>query len=352
MTDYLSRDVKLGLSVLPETAYNTIFSTAPDYEPIITKTAFYVLPQMEKTDDAGRIGNGTEFATYICNSYWSHPAVNINDDVNVDAAGRLLLRALGGPVVDTAAGTGTKHSAAMLPVAAGRQLPSSDFLSTLGGADFILAGMCVERYRLSQNRADVPQYSCDLIGSGKYVRPSAITLTGSAATIQCLTGNDVVLAWTDSGGRKTITAQGCRVRSWFVEIVNNLKQNDRCAGDPQLAEGTCAPAGYVRKLLRGSRAVTAQIVITLDSTVPEWIQMACNEILTDLTFTVNGPVIGAGPTKNSLEVVIPKSTIRATTSGDDNDDAVIALDFVAMYDPSTGGAATGSCTNSIATGFK
>lgn len=352
MTDFLSRDVKLGLSKLPETAFNTPYTTASDFEPIITKTAFYVLPAMEKTDDAGRIGNGTEFATYICNSYWSHPAVNINDDVNVEACGRLWLRTLGGPVVDTAAGTGTTHSAAMLPVAAGRQLPSSDFLSTLGGADFLLAGMVPERFRFSQNRADVPQYSCDLIGSGKHARPSGITLTGSAATIQCLTGNDVSIAWTDTSGRRTVTAEACRVRSWFFEVVNNLKQNDRCAGDPQLAEGVCAPAGYVRKLLRGSRAVTAQVVITLDSTVPEWIQMACNEVLTDVTFTINGPVIGVGPTKNSVVANIPKATIRGTTSGDDNDDAVIALDFVAMYDPTTGGAATGAVTNLVASGFK
>ena len=44
-----------------------MYSSAPDYIPVITKTAFYILPAMEKTDDAGRIGNGTEFATYICN---------------------------------------------------------------------------------------------------------------------------------------------------------------------------------------------------------------------------------------------------------------------------------------------
>jgi hypothetical protein len=351
MTDFLSRDVKLGLSKLPETAFNTPYTTAIDYLALTTKQPFVIVPAIEKTDDAGRIGNGTEFPTYICNTYWSHPALNITDDVNVEACGRLGLRALGGPVVDSAAATGFKHSAAMLPVSAGRQYPSSDFVTQLGGADFLLAGMVVERFRISQNRADVPQYSVDLIGSGKHLKPAGFSVTGSAAIIPCLTGNNVVIAWTDSSGRRTITAEACRVRSWFAEVANNLKQNDRCAGDPQLTEGTCPPGAYVRKLLRGSRSVAAQIVITLDSTLPEWLQMVCNEILTDVTFTVNGPLI-SGAIYQNVELNIPKATFRAATSGDDNDDAIITLDVAPLYDPSTGGAATFSCTNLVATSFK
>jgi hypothetical protein len=198
-----------------------------------------------------------------------------------------------------------------------------------------------------------------MLGSGKFNQPSGIAppAPGTASTIQCLNGNNVVIKWTDSSGTRVLTSEACRVRSWFVDIANNSKQNDRCAGDPQQAADATKPAcvaGYVRKLLRGNRAVTAQIVMTLDDQLREWLDMACNEILTDVTFTVNGPQISAGPpiVYNALEVSIPVASIRTVTSGDDNDDAIMTLDIVGLYDPSTGGAATGSVTNTIATGFK
>lgn len=353
MAEFLSQDILMGLSKLPETALNTIFTTAGDFETLTTQTPQVLIPQMEKSNNANRVGLGSEFPTLFCNKYWVPPEIAIQDVVDTYNGGRLALRAVGGTVTDSVSGTtGFLHTAAMLPPASGRQLPASDLLASLGGAKYIYGGLVVDRFRLSQQRADDVQYEAALVGTGFW---QTLGFTpAAAAAIPCSQGNSVEIKWTkDVAGTPTVitvTSTSCRVRSWFVELNNNLKRNDRCAGDPYRVSATDpCDAAYVRKLLRGPRTAAAQVVMTLDETLGEVNDVYCNTQVTNLTFTVFGNVIGAGPARHTLEIVIPVAQMAAVTPTDDDGDAVIQLDFAPMRDPVTGGAMRVNVINDLAT---
>lgn len=344
MADYLINDVALYVSKAVESSYGSMVNTTgSNYLKIRTQQPTFLLPQIEFTNDAGIPGNGHEFITEWCANYVSHPAVTFVDDVNFGIAGRLALRALGGTVT-TAQQGGTaayKHSCAMLAVASGRQLPSSTVVAELGGATFRMDGFVVDRFRLSQNRADRPQYSVDMIGSGDFVTPHAVTsLPASVSTASCLTGANTVVQWTDLDGTTTFSGAACSLRSWSVEVANNSKLNDRCPGDGSLTltyDATTTTPGYVGKLRRGTRSVTAQIVILLDSTIVPWERYVTGQAITDVTFKAQGGLADVGY-NYTINMIIPKARIQAVTPGENDGDATLTLDLVGIYDSVTGGA--------------
>lgn len=352
MAEFLINDTAFYLSEAPETALNTHYTAGANYIKMLTANPFYLLPEMEKRNDANRPGNGHEFATYTCNHYWSHPPVSLEDEINVDAAGRLLLRAASGAVTDTLLETGvTKHAASMLPVASGRQNKSSDFIAVEGGSSFLLAGMVVERFRLFQNRADPPRFQCDLIGSGKHIRPHGVTSLPSTVTIiQCLDGNQSLVQWTDDGGLRNFATLG-RVRSWFCEINNATKLNDRRPGDPSTSNGTDGTAAYVRFMNHGIRVATAQIVITLDNDVYEWLRMANNQALTDVTFSARSSALIGATQRAALTMILPNGRITSVTAGEDDGDAIVTVNILGYYDATSGGSAKVEVVNTTASSF-
>jgi hypothetical protein len=452
MPDFLLENVALWLSKQPEPVLNNGFTLATDFLKALTVQPAYILPQVQFVNDAGKPGNGHEFPTRQCPTYIGHPAISFTDDINVDYAGRLLMRALGGVVTDAQQG-GTaawKHSNSMLDALVSRQLPSTSMISQLGGASFRLDGMVVDRYRLSQNRADPPQYAVDLVGSGKFVNPQPVgiaqvetataagtigtagnatvivtaagmpgsprtlsvavaaadapatwaqkvrdaltadqivskffvvsgattsivltariiaandttmnisldngtctgitpaltsanttagsfTLPATANILTCLDGNNSVVTWTDQFGLQTFTGTSCTIRSWFIEVANNSKLNDRCPGDPTIAitDGslTTNPA-YVGKMRHGARVVTAQIVILLDSIIPDWLTFATNDVLTDVTFKAQGAII-ASTFRFALNMIMPKARITSIETGENDCDAVLTINLTGFYD--------------------
>lgn len=358
MATYMTNDAGLWLTKLPETSYNTPAGSAgTDYLKVASTAGVLLMPNVEKITDAGKPGNGQEFATYSCVTYTTHPALSVSDDINFESAGRLLLRSLGGTVTATqqASTTAYKHTCNMLPVSTGRQLPSSSVITELGGNSFLLNGFVVGSYTLSQNRADRPRFACDLVGSGKYTNPHGVTSLPSTVTItSCLDGNSSQVQWTDYTGTKDFTSGTCALRSWSITVQNNPVLNDRCPGDPENSTTdnsvTETPA-YVQRINRGARTVTAQIVITLDSTIPQWKQHVVNESVTNVIFRARGPVI-ASTYRYTLGYTIPSAIIESITPGDDNGDATLTINLLAMYDSSSGGAATGEVTNTTTSNFK
>lgn len=343
MADFLINNVALYVSKRPETSLNTGYTAGAEFLKALTQQPQFALPQIEFVNDAGKPGNGHEFATTQCPTYVTHPAFSFTDDVNVDYAGRLWLRALGGAVTTAQQGGSAayKHSCVMLDANTSRQLPSTTMISLLGGASFRLDGMVVDKYRLSQNRAERPQFSVDLVGSGKFVRPHGVTsLPANPNLLTCLDGNNTVISWTDTGGAQTLTGSGCAVRSWFIEVANNTKLNDRCPGDSTVTitdNGLTTTPAYVGKMRHGSRVVTAQVVITLDSTIPDWLTYATNDVLTDVTFKAQGAII-ASTFRNALHAIIPKARIASVEPGENDGDAILTINLVGFWDSTTGTA--------------
>lgn len=346
MAEYRQNEASLWVSKAPEPAFNTPVTTGANFLSATTQNPIVLIPELEKTDDANRAGNASEFPTAQCNQYWAPPAASFSDQANFGLHGRLALRSVGGTVADTTvvAAVAFKHAANMLAKSVGLQYPSSTVISELGGASFLFAGCVVERFRLSQEGVQPVVAQFDLPGSGKHRSPHAVTSLPAVPAFSCLKPKSY-LEYTDSGGLKDLTT-GCRVRSWFVEIVNNhAPADDRCIGDSTqdagdyTASGGASDAAYNSKLTRGDRVVNAQIVILLDSTMPEWLKMAENEALTNITFGARGAVLdGAGPTYESLKVIIPNGKFAAVQEQDSNGKAALVLSFRAFYDATAIGA--------------
>jgi len=467
MADFLLDNAALWLSKRPETVLNNGYTLNTDFLKALTLNPAFIVPTIEFVSDAGKPGNGHEFATRQCPTYVGHPAFTFTDEMNVSYAGRLLLRSLGGAVTSAQQGGSAayKHSCVMMDALVNRQLPSTTMISILGGADYRCDGMVVDRYTLSQNRADPPQYSVDLVGSGDFITPqiigtaqaetataagtisgsgnatvivTALGLTGSPITVSvavvnadtaatwagkvrtalaahpiiayffavsgastsivlttrsirandttmnisldngtctgitpaptsanttagsftlpstadiltCLDGNNTSIFWTDTAGLQTLTGSGCVVRSSSVSINNSTKLNDRCPGDPQvtitdpLTAIVTTPA-YVQKMRHGQRSVTAQIVIALDSIIPDWFTYATNDVLTNVTFQYRGAII-ASTFRYMLSVILPKARITNITQSENDGDAALTLDLTGFWDSATSTAASAEVQN-------
>ena len=339
-TDYLINDVALYFSKEKEATFNTASSTGSDYLKVTTSNPAFILPNYEITTDAGKPGNGHEFPTYQCITYVTHPAISITDQMNPFIGGRLALRALGGTITSSNPnGTTYKHTNKLLPVASGRQLPGTSAALLLGGASFKFHGMVVDRFRLSQTGAEVPQYQCDLVGTGKFTNPHGLSgLPTSTTDLQCLDGNQSVVSWTSSDGAETLTnTANFNLRSWFVEIANNTKLNDRQAGDSELSltyQGVTETPAYVSRLRRGSRVITAAVQIALDSTIAEWERYTVGEELTDVTFKAQGAVISGG-VRYGITFILGSARIASVETGTDDDIATVTLNLQAFWDTDT-----------------
>jgi hypothetical protein len=326
------RDTQIAFSKVKETAYNTPHTTAANFLGLLTSDVFFYLPKIEQIVKDDLLGH--EFPTHACNDYWQHSEMSFTEDLETKIGGRFLAYALGGSINATAvAGAASVNDLefAMLPASAGRQLPSFDVASVLGAADFLMAGVCVDKFRVEQKRSARATYKVDCVGSGKYVTPNGISGgLPSAPSVACMDGRDTVIKYT-SGSVVDLSAT-YRVMDWFVEVNNNLKKGDKRLGDP-----TVDGAGHVRKLLRGEkRQVTTEITLAHDG-LTEWTLMKNGDILTDLTYTVKGPIIGATTARNEIEFIIPKAQVSMVETGNEDGTATVKVSFVVLEDPVTKG---------------
>ncbi len=348
MPEFLFEDVELALSKQAEIALNTNFTAIADFQRVLVSQPVVPIPTPEKSSDAGRVGNGHEFITpgRLCNTYWQQPSVAIEDDLDFDMSGKLFRRALGSVVTPATIGAFIAKSFKLLPKASGLQLPSSDLIARLGGADFLHAGMVVQQYRMFQAGNDRPKYAATLQGTGKFLNPSPAGVL-SVLTYVCPSGNNVLIQWTDSGGVRNLTGSGCNISAWSVDVSTELRDK-RCAGDPTLSAPACATSGaaYRRTLTRRKRTVTGQITYKLDSGLPEWTQMVCNELITDVMFRVGANAAGLAATDIMQEAVFPKAYLSAIEIVDDDGDVAQQITITPTWDATTETAISGRLINS------
>src|SRR5262245_33594677 len=99
MPEFLTPDVELYISKDRESAFGTPPTLGNQFLRFTSQNSQIFLPEMEKSDDAGRAGNASEFATAQCNEWWLPAAFGFADRVNFDSVARLFLRGAGAPVV-------------------------------------------------------------------------------------------------------------------------------------------------------------------------------------------------------------------------------------------------------------
>jgi hypothetical protein len=181
----------------------------------------------------------------------------------------------------------------------------------------------------------------------------AFTLPTTPSFVQCPLSK-VEVKWTDPDGlRDFATASGCPLRSWVVGLNNNhAPADDRCSTDPQQIENDpttttgAGAASYLTKLSIGDPTVTSQIVILMDSIVPEFPKYAQNMVLTDVTFSILGPDLAPTfPAK--ITAIIPQARIQNIAEVDSNGKAALQIDLLPIYDSTSGGAIKGEVINGL-----
>jgi hypothetical protein len=341
-----TENTQIAITTLCESAFNTPKLLGTDYEGLPTTEPFFLLPKVEKINDAGRVGKNAP--SHLCNTYWSHPEVSIKDDVDTNVPAKLFRRALGGGVTDTLVSTGVyDHTFSILPPQTGDILPSFNILAILGAADFILAGMMVDAIKFSQKNAERVQYEAGLLGSGKFTNPSGISTFPAMATTPCMDGYKVDVKYTDSDSSTVNLSTVGKVVDWMVEHKNNIRRDKRRTGDPVQTVGTAGSAAHTRKMPRGKYETSAQITVDF-SDLSDWTKSVKNEQLTNLSFLIPGPII-TGAFRHEFEIIIPLFTFDTPDTGDDDGDATTPINIVCLEDPVTKGTLKGRIRNASAT---
>ncbi len=335
-------NTQLGLSKTCESPFNTSEAVAANYEWLPTTDPFFILPKLEKINDAGRVGRNAP--SHQCNTYFAPAQIAVKDDVETQSPARLFRRGLGGAVTSTLVVTGVHdHEFAVLPPQVGDVLPSFNILSVLGAADFRLAGLMVNKIKFSQKSGDRVQYEADIVGSGRFTNPSAIAPFPALTDSPCMDGHKVTVKYTETDGTTVVNLSTLgSIVEWMIEHDNKIRTNRRRTGDPVQTVGTDEGA-YVRKMPRGKYTTAGQL--TLDfADLSYWLKSVKNEVLNNLTITIPGPII-TGANRHEFEIIIPKFSFDSPDTGADEDDAATPINILFLEDAVTKGTIKGRVRN-------
>jgi hypothetical protein len=343
-------NTQLAISKTVESSFNTPETTAGNFEWFPTTDPLFILPKAETINDGNRVGRNA--ASHLCNTYWSPTQISVADDVETGVPARLARRLLGGLATSTPVAAGVyDHTFAILPPQVGDVLPSFSMLSVLGAADFLLAGLMVNKMKWSQKNGDRVQHETEIVGSGKFTNPSAVSPFPSLGALPCMDGHKTIVKYTETDGTTVVNLSTLgKVIEWMIEHDNKIRTNRRRSGDPVITVGGVS-AAYVRKMPRGKYTTTGQLVVDF-ADLSDWQKSVKNEILNNLTITVPGQLIAnvAGTDYfNEYEIIIPKFGFEGVDTGEDEGDAATPITIVPFEDPVTKGTMKMRVRNGSAT---
>jgi hypothetical protein len=342
------KDSQSWISKTLESSYNTPEATGSNYAFIPTQNPFFMLPSAEKVSDANRVGRN--FASHLCATYWTHPEVGIQDDVETDVPARLFRRGLGGSVTDTVVSAGAvwDHTFPMLNPQIGVDLPSFSIATLLGAASYLFSGCRVDSYRVSQEGSNRVQYEAGIVGSGKFANPHGLTSLPGLAAPPCMDGHRTEVSYVDPAAATVNLHTLGTLVSWFVELQNNLRRNKRRPGDPILTVGSNGAAAHVRSMPLGQeRAVNIGLKLDFND-LTQWTNSIENATCTNLKFKVVGPII-TGAYRHEFEIIVPSFSFEVVTPDEDEGDAAQTLNVIPFQDAVSAGAITGRIRNGVAT---
>lgn len=339
---------QIWISKTLESAFNTPESTGSNYSFLGSQNPSFLLPKMEKVNDANRAG--VNAPTHLCNTYWAHGEIGAQDDVDTDNSARLFRRALGGTVTDTVVSAGAvwDHTFAILSPQVGDVLPSFSVASLLGAASFLFAGAMVDRFKVSQKNSDRVQYESDIVTSGKFTNPHGLTSLPAFVSPACMDGFRTTITYLDSDNVTTIDLGTLgKVIEWSVEHKNNIRRNKRRIGDTIQTVASTGSAAHVRSMPRGKYETAIQMMVDF-ADLTDWQKSVKNEQMTNLKFTVYGPII-TGAYRHEFEIIVPLFSFDSVDAGEDEGDAATPINVIPLADPVTGGTITGRVRNASAT---
>jgi len=370
MAEFLVRDTRLFVSKdtenavsTPETNYNaSIAGTTANFLRAVMTGRTFLVPSLETIDDLNKIGTGFENASTLRPNYWTQPVLTLGEEANVENMALMLVRALSGSVTSglvalmpdgttsTPVGGPTEHIVLMQHPDVGRQLMSFNVVTQGGyrsdsarGFDFRFPGMVVDSFQMGQNKGEVPTWSAELVGSGKFATPSGLVLASGANQVpdmidqSYLSSASIGLVYTGQSGLVNLSAQG-RVHAWNFQFNNNVRRDDRRIGDPFRVSNDPTSGAYTNHMEHGNRTCAFQCTVATTEDLAEFILHRDNVQVQNIILTLRGNLFvgtgayaaqGAGVQRHNVlvEVTIPRSYVRGISNGDENDTSVLTLDF-------------------------
>jgi hypothetical protein len=358
MPDYAVSDLILGISNIVETSYNSLVQTSANFLGMRTRGRGFPVPDQEKFDDTGTIGNQSSQPTTQRSGFIIPPTMEITDTLSTELPLIYGRRTLGGADTTTIveASIAWQHVIPMLSpyTAAGRQLPSSSIAYALGGANFLYGGCCFDTFRIDAAGVADPTFTAGIVGSGLYKDIATITaptLVIPKPVLQnYMLGADSSCVFTDPTGTMTLSTSPQRLLNFSFTYNNNHDTAKRRVGDPKLVANDFNRGWYVNRMLHGDPAVGAELTVALDANMREFYDAHNNSLITDFKWTAQGQYIGASViNRYSYQVWFPKAYFRATRGNDQNGDAVLNIGIFPVEDGTNYGNAKLVIVNGSAT---
>lgn len=359
MPKSLTKDTILAMSTVPESSFNAMVVLASGMTPLVTRSAGLPTPTPENSDDRGVIGNQQEGARQQRVGFIQPPTWEISDVVNADTLVPQCRRFFGAAdqVTVIEAGIAHQHVITKLPnnTAAGRQLPSTTFAYINNGLDYVYGGAVGNTLQFSQTGAADPTFAIGYVASGKYKRvrdisPAYGTIAAPAA-LNYMNGPDTYLEFTDGAGTVGLTAAR-RLKSITCNVNNVINSGDRYAGNSRVDPLDKTKGWHLDELLHGDRDQDgAEMVITLDDTMREFLDASNNTIITSFKLRFRGYDIPTTATASEYlaEVQFRKCYFRGVRFTDDNGDACLAITVFPVINATTFGITEMRFINGVAT---
>jgi hypothetical protein len=332
-----------------EASFNTPEPTGTNYVYIPTDEAYFLLPKMEKVNDAARIGRNAP--SHLCNTYWSPTQLALKGDVETDVPARLFARGLGGSITNTVVETSVAwdHTFPILSPQVGSILPFFSIASLLGAASYMFAGCMVERFKMSQKNAERAMFEADVVGSGKFTNPHGLSSLPPLATTPCMDGFRTGVTYVDDVAATIDLGTAGTIIEWMVEHKNNIQSSKRRVGDTIQTVGTAGSGAHVKKMPRGKYETNISMVVDFVD-LTDWTAAVQNTVYTNLKFKAVGPLIGASVTnRHEFEIIVPSFIFDSVDTSDDNGDAATPINIIALQDSVSAGTITGRVRNGVAT---
>lgn len=367
---FLTRDAVIFISknaeslpADPGATYNAaIAGTTANYLRILTTARSFPHPFLITLSDLDKLGHGSEFETDIRPDYWRQPVMTIADDANVENMALMLVRAFSGAVTSglpafmpdgttvCPAGGAQEHLLTIKNSSQGRQLLSFNVAVQVGyksdvaqGSDFRYTGCVVDSFSISQQQGQAPQWSAEIVGSGKHITPSGFVLAAGATQRPNLVNQRYIhsasigLVYSTDLGTVDLATAGV-VKAWAFQWNNNVRRDDRRIGDPFRATNDPTSGAYTNHTERGRRSCTFTVTVDLPSDLSYHVMNRDNKLVSNIILTMRGNLIagsgayaalsGAVPRHNdTVELTLPRSKVSGIELGDDNEVQTVQLSF-------------------------
>lgn len=356
MPDYNTQDIIASISTTVEASYNALVETSANHRGIRTRGRGFPVPDQEKSDDRGTIGNQSELPTTQRSGFIIPPTMEITETISTDLTLLYARRLLGGAdaVSVVEAAVAHQHLIGMLGnyTAAGRQLPSSSMAYVIGGAEFLYGGCVMDSMRIDATGVTDPTFALGIVASGLYKRVSSID---PALVIPKPTAQDYMLGAKsrllfNDGTARELTVSPQRLLSFTFNYGNAHDTAKRRVGDPQLDPLNDNLGWYVNRMTHGDRLPTAEMQVALDQNMSEWSAAHNNTVITDFKWRAQGSFIGASVlNRHTFEVWFDKCFFRSTRGVDANGDAALNIGIMPVEPNGTFGDTKIRVVNGIAT---